>query len=241
MSLRLGFDVDGVLADFHSAFEATARGDTFGVKDVQPSDPDQLGSEQLSTRKIRRAWRLVVRSPNWWTRVRPYEPEQIKRLYTLSRRLKWEVFFLTKRPHTAGDSVQFQTQWWLEEHGFYMPAVLTVPGSRGELANSLRLDIVVDDQLVNCADIIATSPASTLLLLRDPGDKQLGGLAKSRGIGVVHTLEEALDAIEELYRTVQARRGVLVRLKDVLPKRHYEALPDNPRVAHPPSEPESGS
>ena len=47
---------------------------------------------------------------------------------------------MTKRPPSAGDSVQFQTQWWIERFGFYLPAVLTVPGSRGDVANGLRLD-----------------------------------------------------------------------------------------------------
>ena len=67
--------------------------------------------------------------------------------------------FVTRRPATAGDPVQFQSQWWLEQQGFYYPAVVTVPGSRGELANALRLDIVVDDQIHNCVDIVSASTA----------------------------------------------------------------------------------
>jgi hypothetical protein len=47
--------------------------------------------------------------------------------------------------------VQFQTQWWLEQNGFFLPSALTVLGSRGEVANALRLDIVVDDEQMNCA------------------------------------------------------------------------------------------
>ncbi len=30
--------------------------------------------------------------------------------------------------------------------------MVTVPGSRGELANALRLDVIVDDQLMNCVE-----------------------------------------------------------------------------------------
>ena len=77
--------------------------------------------------------------------LEPYEPDQVARLYSLTRAAGWEVFFLTNRPASAGDTVQFQTQWWIERQGFYLPAVLTVPGSRGEVANGLRLDLVVDD------------------------------------------------------------------------------------------------
>ena len=65
---------------------------------------------------------------------------------------------MTKRPPSAGDSVQFQTQWWIERFGFYLPSVLTVPGSRGDVANALRLDLLVDDQLINCVEVVSALP-----------------------------------------------------------------------------------
>ena len=137
MALRLGIDLDGVLADFDTAFESACReivgapatgGDAFSMGDVASAD-------------MKRAWRVVLAKPNFWSTLAPYEPDEIKRLYRRSRSRKWEVFFLTKRPGTKGDTVQFQTQWWLESHGFYLPAVMTVKGSRGEVANALRLDL----------------------------------------------------------------------------------------------------
>ena len=130
----------------------------------------------------------------------------------LARASRWEVFFLTKRPASAGDPVQFQTQWWLELQGFYLPAVLTVPGSRGELANSMRLDLVVDDQIVNCAEMIGAGPTRTMLMLRDPNPKLEG--AGDRGIGVVSSLTEALPAIERLQEALPMRIGKPLRLVD---------------------------
>ena len=62
-------------------------------------------------------------------RVGYYGPEHIARLYALARDGRWEVFFMTKRPPSAGDTVQFQTQWWIERFGFYLPAVMTVRDS----------------------------------------------------------------------------------------------------------------
>ena len=35
--------------------------------------------------------------------------------------------FITKRPATAGDTVQRQTQGWLVKHGFDLPSVLVIP------------------------------------------------------------------------------------------------------------------
>lgn len=226
MSLRVGLDLDGVLANFRTAFESAAA--EAGVA-VPGSDVDRATLDPLTSRDIRRVWDHVRLTPNWWIRLAPYEPAQIVRLYELTRRLKWEVVFVTRRPSTAGDPVQFQTQWWLEQHGFYYPAVMTVPGSRGELANALRLDVLVDDQLQNCVDIIGGSTAKALLLLRDRPDDATENHAVSRGIGVVSTLEESLDVLEHLHSVLRERKGRLQRLADWFrPAPKAPGLPTHP-------------
>ena len=120
---------------------------------------------------------------------------------------------MTNRPASAGDSVQFQTQWWLERQGFYLPAVVTVPGSRGELANALRLDVLIDDLLRNCVDVVTGSAAKAILMLRDEG-VTMKEHATNRGIGVVSTLAEALPVLEQLHDEIPKRRGRLLRLAD---------------------------
>ena len=137
---------------------------------------------------------------------------------------------MTRRPSTEGDPVQFQTQWWIEQQGFYYPAVVTVPGSRGELANALRLDVIVDDQLLNCVDVVGGSTAKALLLLRDAQDKTTQDHAVGRGIGVVATLEEAIDVLEHLHESVGERRGRLQRLADWFggPRKPVDTAPPVP-------------
>lgn len=205
-------DVDGVLADFRTAFRALARppgpGDDLDESSPAPDVP-------LAPKQIRHLWDVIANTRNWWLQLAAYEPEQIQRLYALTRQQRWEVFFLTKRPRSDGDTVLVQTQWWLERQGFYMPAVITVPGSRGELANALRLDLVVDDQMENCAEVISSSSAKALLMLRDARDATaLRVLATSRGVGVVQDLEEALRVIERLQELLPERKGRLARLGD---------------------------
>jgi hypothetical protein len=165
--------------------------------------------------------------------VPAYEPDQIARLYSLMRAGGWDVVFMTKRPPSAGDSVQFQTQWWIERFGFYLPAVLTVPGSRGDIANGLRLDLVLDDQLINCVEVISTAPTKAMLVLRS-NDAAARQQASNRGIGVVSTLSEAITVIERLHTVLPQKRGRLLRLSEwFTPAAKMQTLPANPRAIRP--------
>ena len=96
MSLRIGIDVDGVLADFRTAFHETSRA-SLGRR-----HRDRSGTEVPPSRsrqdEVKRVWETVARTPNWWMTLKPYEPDQIARLYSLTRAAGWEVFFLTNRP-----------------------------------------------------------------------------------------------------------------------------------------------
>jgi hypothetical protein len=222
--------MDGVLADFRKAFrdigQQFARATASPTTDAEPPDP-------MTAREVRRTWDVIARTPQWWLGLQAYEPEEVRRLYQLSRERRWEVYFLTTRPPSAGETPQFQTQWWLETQGFKLPSVLTVPGSRGELANALRLDIIVDDRLGNCMDVIAASKSKAIFLDRD-NDVNGREQALSRGIAPVATLREALDAVIALEAAQRAARGPLARLADWFrPARPDASLPLDPRDTMP--------
>lgn len=232
MSLRLGVDVDGVLADFRSAFRDAAR--ECLRRDMPPDTGDEKAA--LSHPDIERIWGYIARTPNWWMRVRAYEPEAIANLYALARSGQWEVCFLTKRPASAGDAVQFQTQWWLEQQGFFLPAVVTVPGSRGDLANSLRLDLVIDDQFVNCAEVIGAGPSRALLMLRDP-NAAMQQHAMDRGVGVVSSLAETMPILLRMHELIRSQRGRMIRLSEWFRPQATDTLPHSPRAVRPLPEP----
>jgi hypothetical protein len=231
MSLRVGFDVDGVVADFHTAFRATAAA-------VEQESGGAQSGHPLTADAVKRVWERIDRTSQWWLTLDPHEPDQLQRLYRTSRERRWEVYFLTTRPSSAGETTQFQTQWWLEQHGFALPSVMTVPGSRGDAANAVKLDIAIDDRLTNCVDIIAASRAKAVLLLRrdDPGIRDQ---ALARGIGVVSTLAEALDAVEVFEEAKRTTVGRLSRLADWFkPSKHQGTpLPHDARASLGPVKP----
>ena len=89
---------------------------------------------------------------------------------------------------------QVQSQRWLESKGFTLPSVFVVQGSRGRIAASLGLDIVVDDRPENCLDVAVDSKARAILVWR--GDQTaLPSAARSLGVAVVSTIAECLDLL----------------------------------------------
>jgi hypothetical protein len=229
----VGVDLDGVVADFRTAFlDAAAR--ILGREAIRRPSSPLPDFDAVSPADAKRVWRVITETPNWWLGLAPYEPAQIARLYQLAREHRWEVSFLTSRIPTAGDSVQLQSQTWLEAYGFYLPAVVTVPGSRGEIANAMRLDVVIDDQLLNCLEVISSSQSKAMLILR-LGDAALEQQATERGIGVVHRLEETIEVLLQLHEVLPQRRGVVMRLADWFTRKapDGQVLPMNPRKSRP--------
>jgi hypothetical protein len=235
--LRLGFDLDGVVADFRTGFLDVAA-KVIGRDGIQRPGSPMPDLDAVSAADAKRVWKVITETPNWWLGLAAYEPSQIARLYQLARRFRWEVSFLTTRIPTSGDSVQYQSQTWLEAHGFYLPAVVTVPGSRGEIANALRLDLVVDDQFLNCVEVVSASQSKAILILQmsDHGlDHPLKHQATDRGIGVVHRLHEVIEVLLQLQDILPQKRGTAMRLADWFSSKQTPShvLPMNPRASRP--------
>ncbi len=171
-------------------------------------------SEGQSRRRRDRVWRTIQATPNFWSTLRPIDPGAVRRIHEMMLRHQWEVFFITQRPGTAGDTVQRQTQHWLVEQGFDLPSVLVLAGSRGAAAASLRLDYLVDDSAQNCLDVISDSTARPLLIVPDD-DRAILTSARRLGIGTARSIGDCLDVLE---KATAARRqpGLLQRISSLV-------------------------
>jgi hypothetical protein len=208
MPLRIGFDLDGVLADFASAFHGV-EAQLFGT--APTSTPDEPGDEEErqsatstsgpipSRDRSRRdaIWRQIVATEDFWTTLPPTDPAAVKRIQDLMLRHRWEVFFITQRPATRGDTVQRQTQRWLVAQGFDLPSVLVIGGSRGAAAGALRLDYLVDDSATNCLDVLSDSSARPILIVGTP-DSPTARRARSLGISAASSIRDALDSLGQV-------------------------------------------
>ena len=240
MPLRVGFDLDGTVADMYSALHREAL-KLFGEETLRKaayktSQPQEIKGEQnnkkpeptpeaddakatadamqelhLTARQQMQLWDHVKKIENFWSTLAELEPGIIARIAKTALERRWEVIFLTTRPSTAGELVQMQSQRWLEAHGFQYPSVYVVQRSRGKIADALALDAFVDDRPENCLDIAVESKAKVILVWHGLMSDVPAG-AKRLGVQPVSTISEAVGLLERL-DDIRSKPGFMRSIK----------------------------
>ena len=220
MTRRLNQRPGGDSAASSDASEPPADGSDQAAAETSPDNVPPLVRLNLSSRQQRKLWRHVESIENFWGTLAECEPGVVRRLASIAAERRWEIIFLTKRPQSAGATVQLQTQRWLESKGFALPSVFVVRGSRGRIAAALGLDIVVDDRPENCLDVVVDSKARAILVWRED-QRHLPAATRRLGIGVVASVDECLDILTQFdspeareQPTVMARVMRLLGLKE---------------------------
>ena len=218
MALRLGVDLDGVLADMDSALAEQAER-LFGGAIAEKRHPEAAPDGAAAVRTLnltppmqRRLWKQVESIENFWETLVELEPQAIERLAALAAERRWEVMFLTRRPDTVGVTAQVQTQRWLQSKGFPLPSVCVVQGSRGRIAAALGLDAVIDDRAENCVDVVVDSQAQAILIWRED-ESRLPAAAQRLGITVVPSMHDCLDVLIRLDSAEPPEPGVMARVR----------------------------
>ena len=188
---------------------APAAGGREGERPGAPAEPTPAGpggsprapaealarDVRLSPRRRDRVWKEIRSTPDFWLTLDPVDPDVVARLHERSAARRWETFFVTQRPATAGDTVQRQTQRWLVGQGFVLPSVVVHDGSRGRLAAALELDFLVDDTVRHCVDVVSQSSAKAVLVVPE-ADAATEVNARRLGIEVCRGPAAALDLID---------------------------------------------
>jgi hypothetical protein len=239
--MRIGFDLDGTVADMQAALIREARALFPGLdlsnvpRSPGPTDPREEDEAApagetatsppaapaapasrlaLTSRQHRDLWNAACARENFWETLAEIEPGALARLFNLTRERRWEVIFITSRPETKGDTAQAQSHRWLVSQGFAHPSVFVAHGSRGKIAAALDLDVVVDDRPENCLDVAIDSKARAILVWRASEDP-VPASARQLGIGTVASIRECLDILEAL-DSDPGEGSLLDRLKRLL-------------------------
>jgi hypothetical protein len=238
--MRLGFDLDGVLANLHLAFSEAALHlfpeldarivaspevgasppDTHPAADAPDGEavdvaPPPVSASVLTPRQVDAVWDHLCGTTDFWETLSEIEEGTVARLAATADARRWEVMFLTSRPPAAGRTIQRQSQRWLERLGFPLPSVYVVHGSRGRIADALDLDVVVDDRPDGCLDVALESRAKAILIWR--GSMQsVPAAAKRLGIGVEPTVASCLEVLVEADRAADTPADFVQRLRRLL-------------------------
>ncbi len=241
MSLRIACDLDGTVADMDAALQREAQR-LFGPDvDLHAAPGDRLESAEdvegqmtevlpvapvktpvgrsLTPSEIRQLWQHVANIDNFWTSLGEIEPGAVARLAALARQYRWEILFLTQRPESAGDTTQVQSQRWLKAHGFELPSVMVMRGSRGRVAAALSIDVVLDDRPENCLDVITDSKAKPILVWRFGPARTPPGIAGTP-VESVPSLGHAFVRLEALTAERVRGEGLFGRLRRAFGKSH---------------------
>lgn len=163
--LRVGVDIDGVLAEFVPSAREVAKKLFNGRPDdnlIQRSwSFDSIGITKDEENLL---WKTIDETPNWWTTL-----DRCAGASTLKMKLlmdKCMVIFITNRKDgVVGLPIEQQSQIFLKDKfHIYNPTVL-IMNDKGPLLNALKLDYFIDDRPKNIEECNQYAPRCQAALL----------------------------------------------------------------------------
>ena len=143
--MRIGFDIDGVLANFIFGFATIARRKGYKPLYFTHNDVNTFDhSVGLTDTEACEVWEVIDASWVFWTKLPAMIPKQVwARLKILA--MKHDVYFITTRD--LGRGIKRQTEIWLHRWGIDTPTVLMAPYSaaKADLIETLDLHYYIDD------------------------------------------------------------------------------------------------
>lgn len=201
--MRIGIDIDGVLADFVSAFRELVHQHT-EVRMPPPSDtwPDVWDfhyAAGVTKEQSNILWNDHIKPGPFLAALHAY-PGAVEALMFLDQlsREGNDIYFVTSR---AGDMAKFYTEQWLNWHGYSRPTVIIAPdNSKGDLAAALKLEVFIDDKPENCVDVKNAKPSCRTYLIDKPYNR--GELKSSNGFPLANgsRVLSAMNILEVLKR-----------------------------------------
>lgn len=196
MTKRISIDIDGVLSQFTGQVNAIANKLWPGKVPLDYEPPDWYWTDVFTKKDWDSVWEVIRGTENFWATSKPYE-RNVDDLRNFLNTSPMDVFFVTSRAVTAGDSVGQQTFNWMSKQGLPIAgnwnysAIVPVPDSKKkrQVIEGLEISYSVDD-LGPTVEMCNQIPGHTAFVLDRPWnrDKEYGPR--------VFSLKEFFDKVE---------------------------------------------
>jgi hypothetical protein len=201
--LRIGIDVDGVLANFFKAYEEltieTTGKDLFLDKKWPAQLPQTWNWPETfgyTKEDMNRVWGEIKKSRNFWWNLEPID-DVFSFIQTLGEKTlpTGEHYFITDRP---GVEPQDQTAWWLSKQGPNPNPAVIISGPharKGQICAGLAITHYLDDKGENILDVLEKSPGTVAVLLAYPYNREFQEEIIINGGKVIQKREEFFDLL----------------------------------------------
>lgn len=184
-------DVDGVVADFMTAFTRLARDMGF-TQNVSGTTEQKVWERygDVPPEAVGRVWDRIKQSKDFWLHCDPLvDTNTFLRLADMTE--QHDLYFVTAR---VGKHAKRQTEVWLSWHGMSRPCVV-ISSRKGEIAKALDANYAIDDKAGNPIFTAYYSPKTRSYVIDRPYNKfdsdVVGGKVRR-----VATLDAFLDDVE---------------------------------------------
>lgn len=174
--MRIGIDIDGVLARFDQGYARLLIRETGHFLDIEnPNWPSEWHWDRTflnqhfdakEAKKIEnKVWDEQIKPTTFWGTLGEYPGvlESMDRL-RLATYAGVDAYFITSR---VGHLVKFYTEMWLGLHGVRNPTVL-IAHNKGPVIQGLELDAFIDDKPENIRDAVQHRPKIRAYLVDRP-------------------------------------------------------------------------
>lgn len=187
--MKIGIDIDGVIANFFSAYEEAivqeAGVDMFPARYPAALPPVWDWPEHYGYDKkhVKRVWRMIEQSQCFWSDL-----GVLPDAHFLAESMPWavhDVYFITARP---GARAKHQTEAWLQKMLPITHPTVLLTDNKGGACETLKLDFYIDDKPSNVEDVMENSDTRVYLCPQYPYNQE--GAVGARRAG----------SIEEVFR-----------------------------------------
>lgn len=160
MRIKIGVDIDGVIANFIRGFSILAR-NRFGKHVPIIENKEDILTWDFSFLNIteREAGEIFIeiqKSDSFWTTLKVVDLESWRDFITEFNTDKYEVYFISNREN--GINLHSQTVKWLNSVGWRNPQVILTK-TKHYIIGLLEIDYFIDDNSKNCQDALMLTSA----------------------------------------------------------------------------------